>query len=73
MPVLLDAIRDAIKRAETKGITRYRIAKETDVSQAALSKFVNGERGLGVESIEKLAGFLGLEIAVRPRTKQKGR
>ena len=71
MSLLLDAIRTALKRAEAGGITRYRIAKETGISQAALSRFVNGEQGLGVDLVERLAIYLGLEIVIRQ--KRKGR
>ena len=71
MADLLDSIRGAIEQAETSGVTRYRIALDTGISQALLSRFMSGERGLSVESIERLAEYLGLEIIVRP--KRKGR
>lgn len=47
--MLLKAIREAINQAEANGTSRYRIAKETGVAQATLSRFMNGERGPGVE------------------------
>lgn len=56
----------------TANVSRYRIAQETGVTQAALSRFVRGERGLDLSSVDKLAAFLGLELL--PSTAQrKGR
>ena len=71
--MLLDAIKDGIRRAEADGVTRYRIAKDTGISQAALSRFMSGEQGLGVELVELLADYLGLEIVIRRRARRKGR
>ncbi len=73
MPILLNAIREGIERAEASGTTRYKIAKDTGISQAALSRFVNGERGLGVELVERLADYLGLEIVIREKRTRKGK
>lgn len=57
MAELLDAIRREI---ETSGQTRYRIAQGSGVSAGQLSRLVNGERGLSVDSLERLAEYLGL-------------
>ncbi|MCH8044936.1 MAG: helix-turn-helix transcriptional regulator [Planctomycetes bacterium] len=59
-----EQIRTAI---ETCGVTRYRIAQETDVSEAALSRFMTGERGLATSSLDKLAEYLKLELRMRGR------
>lgn len=52
-------LREAIERS---GETRYRIAQATGISQAALSRFITGERGLALESADKLAEYLGLGL-----------
>jgi transcriptional regulator with XRE-family HTH domain len=70
MARLLDAIREAV---ETCGKTRYVIAKESGVSAGQLSRLVNGQRGLRVETIEKLADYLGLRIVIESKTKIKAR
>jgi transcriptional regulator with XRE-family HTH domain len=70
MAGLMSTIRKAI---ETSGHTRYRIAKETGIAASQLSRLVNGETGLSVESIERLADYLGLEIVVRPKRRRKAR
>ena len=57
-----DQLRAAI---ENCGKTRYQIFKETGVPQETLSRFVNGERGLSMESIEQLFDNLSLKISKR--------
>lgn len=64
---LSDQIRKAIADCEH---TRYRIAQETGINEAALGKFFHGERGLSLDSLDKLAEFLGLEIVTKHK---KGR
>jgi transcriptional regulator with XRE-family HTH domain len=68
MSRLIEAMRKAV---ESSGQTRYRIAKESGVSAAQLSRLVNGERGLSVDSVEKLADYLGLRITVEPKAKAR--
>ena len=51
---ILDAICDAI---EASGKTRYRIAKDSDISQAQLWRLMSGERGLSIDALERLADF----------------
>ena len=60
---------DTFKRAiRTGGKSRYRLWKETGVSQAALSRLMSGERGLTIDAAERLAPALGLVISIKPRT-----
>jgi transcriptional regulator with XRE-family HTH domain len=66
MSRLVDAIRQAV---EASGKTRYRIAKESGVSAGQLSRLVNGERGMTVDTIERLADYLGLRITIEPKGK----
>lgn len=68
MSQLLDEIRKAI---EASGLTRYQIAKETGIAQSQLSRLVNGERGLSVEAIERLAHYLDLEIVIRHKRRKE--
>ena len=64
-------IRQAIRHAiEVSDQSRYRIAKETGISEPALCMFLHGQRGMTLERLEYLADYLGLEIIIRP---QKGR
>ena len=70
MAVILDAIRKAIEHDHR---SRYRSAKDTGISQSQLSRLMIGERGLSVEAVERLANYLGLEITIRPKRRQKGK
>ena len=54
-----EALRHAI---ETSVHTRYRIAKETGLSQASVDRFLRDERSLTLDSVDALAMFLGLEL-----------
>lgn len=55
------------------GLSRYRISQETDVDQAALSRFMAGKTGLTLASLDALADVLGLRIvADRPRKRKAG-
>jgi hypothetical protein len=57
---------DVIRRAEEdSGRTPYAIALESGVSQPVLSRFLRGERGLNLDTAEKLCRALGLEL--RPK------
>ncbi len=69
---LSDELRQAVERS---GLTRYSIWQQTGIDQGSLSKFMDGERGLGMESIDKLADLLGLHICTADagRRGSKGR
>ncbi len=58
---LSEQLREAILNAD---ISRYRIAKETGLTQAGLSRFVNHVTGLSLDSLDKIGQCLGLEIKV---------
>ena len=66
----LDTICDAIEASEK---SRYRISKDTGISQAQLCRLLTGERGLSIAALERLADYLGMEVVVRPKRKRKGR
>ena len=67
-----ERLRQAIAAAADAGISRYRISKETGVEQSALSRFMSGERGLDLSSVEKLAAYLELELVNRDQAKKTG-
>jgi hypothetical protein len=56
---LSEQLRDAIVASEK---SRYRISKETGISEASLSKFVNGVGGLSLEAVDKIGACLRLEL-----------
>lgn len=67
---VLDQIRKAMKASEK---TRYSLWKETGIDQSHLFKLWNGEAGLSVENLERLADALGLEIIIRPTKRKAGK
>jgi transcriptional regulator with XRE-family HTH domain len=57
-----------IRRAiETSRISRYEIARRSGVTQASLSRFMAGKTSLTLDTIEKLAPVLGLEITAKKK------
>jgi transcriptional regulator with XRE-family HTH domain len=59
---LSEQLRAHIEAAE---ITRYRLSKNTGVTQASLSRFMSGHRGLQLSAVDAIAKELGLEL-IRP-------
>ncbi len=51
------------------GVTRYGISKATGISQPTLCRFVSGERGLPMKTLDVLADYLGLNITVGKQRK----
>ena len=69
---LSEELREAVERS---GLSRYSIWQQTGIDQGTLCKFMAGDRGLSIESIDKLADLLGLHICTEdaePR-RPKGR
>ena len=56
---LADQLRQAIADS---GKSRYAISKATGVPQSVLSKFVHGQPGLDLETIERLAAYFGMRL-----------
>ena len=67
IPKLSDQIRTVV---ETSGVSGYRISAETGIDKAALSRFLSGERGLSMESLDLLAGYFEVKIVAPERPKQ---
>lgn len=59
--VILDAIRDS-------GVSVYAVAKGAEVSQPLVHRFVSGERGLTLDTADKLCRFLGLKLVHEKKT-----
>ena len=67
--LLTDQLRQAIANS---GVTRYRIAKETGISESALAQFFNGHRGLSMEAMNALGEYLQLTIISERKPTKKG-
>jgi len=62
MKPLSEQLRIVIKNS---GISRYEISKRTGVSQAALSKFILGHRGMSMKAMDAVGLLLGLSISTK--------
>ena len=65
-----DELRRAIERS---GKTRYRISKDTGISEVVLCRFVQGQRGMGLKTIDVLWEYLGLRMEHPGAVRKKGR
>ena len=68
MSKIRKAIREAIDADER---SRYRLAKETGISEPMLCLFMQGKRGMTLDRLELLAEHLNLEIVIRKRKRSK--
>ncbi|MCC6971074.1 MAG: helix-turn-helix transcriptional regulator [Phycisphaerales bacterium] len=55
----------------SRGLSAYRVAKETGISEPAVGRFMNAGKTLTLANAEKMLAFLGAEI-VFPHTTKKG-
>ena len=67
---LTDQLRQAIETADR---SRYRIALETGIHHATLSRFMNGEGGLSMDGLDRLGEALGLELVARRPPKRRAK
>jgi plasmid maintenance system antidote protein VapI len=44
------------------GESRYQVSKMTGIQQSVLSRFVNGRHGLTLDTLDRLADYLELEL-----------
>jgi transcriptional regulator with XRE-family HTH domain len=64
---------EQLRRAvDTCGQTRYAIAKATGISEATLSRFMSGERGLPMKTLDTLADYLDVNITIGKGRPKKG-
>lgn len=62
-------IRRAIKE---RGLSAYRVAKDSGIDRAVAVRFINGERGLTLDTASRICGMLGLELRPVQRRRAKG-
>jgi transcriptional regulator with XRE-family HTH domain len=65
---LSDQLRQAI---DASGKSRYQVCKETGIGQPTLSRFMHGQGGLSIDSLDRLADCLGLDITARSKGRTK--
>ena len=65
-PTMTEVLKAAI---EQSGLTRYRIAKDTGLTEATLCRFMQGETSIRLDRADVLAEYLGLRLATDPGAK----
>jgi len=66
---LVERLKSEIRKAEERGVTRYRIAKESGVSAGQLSRLIHGKVAPRLDSAERIAEAIGLKIVFAPKEK----
>lgn len=59
-----DQIRQAVNES---CMSRYEICKRIGLDQAVMSRFMCGEAGLGMKTLDKLAELLELEVSTKAK------
>jgi transcriptional regulator with XRE-family HTH domain len=68
-----DLLSEQIRRAvRDSGMSMLAVARAVETDKATMSRFLSGERGLRLSTIDKLGALLGLRlVARRPRKSSK--
>jgi len=66
---LSDQLRRAVDECPE---SRYRICRIIGMDQANMSRFMSGQTGLTLDTADRLAEFLGMELVERSREGRKG-
>jgi transcriptional regulator with XRE-family HTH domain len=69
MPERKTIIQTILDTIRARGLSGYRVSKETGISQGGISRFLRGERMLSAEGINKVCEYLGLELVERKKKK----
>jgi len=67
MLTISEHVRHAIERS---GLTRYRLAMEAGVPQSALSRFVNGQGSMTLDTLDRIGAVLRLRVVMDGPTKR---
>lgn len=62
-PTITEVLKAAI---EDSGVSRYRIAKATGITEPSLSQFMQGAASMRLDKVDVLAEYLGLRLMPDP-------
>ena len=65
MPII-EQLRAAVRKAEAKGTSRYRLAKDAAIHQSQLTRLLGGTVAPKLDTAEKIARALGYRLALIP-------
>jgi hypothetical protein len=63
---LLDQILEAVRKST---LSHYEICRRTGINKASMSRLINGQGGLSLSNLDKLAALLGLRITTKGKAK----
>ena len=63
---ILDQLRAAIREAERRGVTQYRLAAEAGIDRAQILRLMNGEVDPRLATAEKMAAAAGYRLPLIP-------
>ena len=63
VPTISQRLREVIRR---RGLTAYKVAKDAGVSHTIVQRFLDGDRGLKLDSADKIARSLRLQLMEDP-------
>jgi DNA transposition AAA+ family ATPase len=58
---------------DTCGLSRYAIANGCEIDHSAMSRFMNGERGLSTTNLDRIGEFLDLRLTMGKPNKKGGK
>ncbi len=68
----IKSIEDQLRQLmDESGLTKYRLAKETGINEAALGKFYHGQRGLSMKALNALGKCLQLKVIMLRKPDRK--
>jgi len=56
-----------VEEIQRRGISRYRISKDTGIDNAVLCRIFHGTAGCNLETAEKLCKYLALELVSKEK------
>lgn len=62
-------VSDQIRAAINAAGVRYRISKDTGISESILSRFMGGRRGLSMVALDTVGEYLALEVVGHAKRK----
>ena len=65
-PTMTEALKAAIEKS---GVSRYRIAKDTGLTEPSLSQFMQGAASVRLDKGDRIAAYLGLYLVSDPDAK----
>ena len=68
---IAEQLRRAIAQAERRGMTRYAIAKATELPQSAIGRIAKGENVPTLTTAERIAKVIGYKLTLAPIVEKK--